>query len=263
MAETPIINGTLAPVLTGRRIGYDPSRGLTYTEEFESAGENLGALADVAINERLTVDHTPSGKVSRLSITRSGVPVGGTDIEADTWQVLANEIALKIGEHPNVLAFPMTGPGSYSHVLEMVELRRQSYLFEPSFTANTIPATQLFNLLVNGTDSFLIGQYVLRHTTNVSGQYAVNVADENVEYIYSTSRLVAEVSDAGSWTFPCPPRLIYKIQNIPPQFVTNGDLYWGWRKLPSTETTAANNRIDINTEYVLFGWSKLLYPILP
>jgi hypothetical protein len=37
------------------------------------------------------------------------------------------------------------------------------------------------------------------------------------------------------------------------------DLLWGWRKLPSTETTAANNRVDISTEYWLAAWSKLLY----
>ena len=55
-----------------------------------------------------------------------------------------------------------------------------------------------------------------------------------------------------------PARLVYKIQNLPSPVTVSGYL-WGWRKLPSTETSAAGNRVEITTEYILDQWSTVLY----
>ena len=70
--------------------------------------------------------------------------------------------------------------------------------------------------------------------------------------------LIAETTNAGSWVFPLPGRMAYKISNLAAPIVISGYL-WGWRKLPSTETTAAGNRIDITTEYWLEQWSTFIY----
>lgn len=254
----PIITGTLMPIVTGRRTNYDPLRGLVEIEDIETAGDNLSGVAQSAIDAQLPFDFTHQRAKARISVTQT-TTFGGKEVTSDTWQIVGNEITEDIKRHPTIAALEETGNDSLKDVYDHYD----RYTRDPATFTNTLTegstAAKLFNLLKRGTNSYLIGQYVLRHTTNVGNGYSVNVADENVECVYTTAQLVAEVSDADLWAFPCPGRLIYKIQNITPQFATDDELRWGWRKLPSTETTAANNRVDISTEYVLYGWSKLLY----
>lgn len=100
--------------------------------------------------------------------------------------------------------------------------------------------------------------YVLKHSTNVSNQYTVNIADFNVGEIYTPAQLLSEVSDSGLWINPLSLRGQYKIATLPtPPFRQN----WlvGWMKGRSTETTAANNRVDIVTNYRYGQWSLALY----
>jgi hypothetical protein len=52
--------------------------------------------------------------------------------------------------------------------------------------------------------------------------------------------------------------MVNKLQGLaaPP---AQPDYLWGWRKLPSTETTTAASRIEITTEYWLEQWSLYYY----
>ncbi len=118
---------------------------------------------------------------------------------------------------------------------------------------------RFLGLNFRGSTDYQRQQYVLRHTTNVSNRWQTNVSDFNVDYIYSTGSLLSECQNTGLWILPLPARLAFKIGQIPvPQFRDN--YFWGWKKGASTETTAANNRIDISTEFVLEQWSVDYYP---
>ncbi|MGN6552317.1 MAG: hypothetical protein ACTHLW_01090 [Verrucomicrobiota bacterium] len=123
-------------------------------------------------------------------------------------------------------------------------------------------AKQLSREIKKGQDAYASPQYVLRHTTNCSANSTNNISDINVDRLYTTSQLISEASDATLWIQPIPTRLKNKILTIPTQSAapTESSYYlWSWRKLPSTETLTANNRIEINTEYVLDLWSTLRY----
>lgn len=237
---------------------YDPLRGLVEVEDVESAGDNLSGVAQSAIDAQQPFEFSHQASRARLSITQT-TTFGGNEVTSDNWQLVGNEITEDIRWHPNVAVLPETGENSIKKVYDTLDAyqRREEAFTNPLTPGST--AMTLFNLLKRGTTSYVIGQYVLRHTTNVGNGYSANISDSNVERVYTTAQLVAEISNANLWRFPCPGRLVYKIQNITPQFTTNDELLWGWRKLPSTETTAANNRVDISTEYVLYGWAKLLY----
>src|SRR5690606_6075756 len=100
--------------------------------------------------------------------------------------------------------------------------------------------------------------YVLRHTTNVSNRWNVNIADINVNRLYTTAQLLSEAQNAGLWNYPLPPRLAYKINAIAVPTVQSGYL-WSWLKSASSEASAANNRVNIVTEYALDQWSTDLY----
>ncbi len=254
---TPIIKGTLKPILIGKRQSYDPSRGLQITQDYESAGDNLNGLATQCVADGAPFDHSPNTRRSRISFTSSSGG-GVADQTSDTWQVQANEIQKDLKEHAAVLAMPTSGAGSLAETLQFVENFNAGSPPAAGYFTGTDTQSLLFQLLIHGVTSYPLGQYVLRHTTNVSSAYGENVADQNVEFVYSTASLVSEITNASYWTKPCPGRLVAKIQAIEVQASGVG-IFWGWRKLPSTETTAANNRIDISTEYWLAGWSTLIY----
>jgi len=252
----PIINGTLEPKRVSLRSSYDPQRGLTITEEWETAGDNLNGLATQCREAGKAYDLTSNGRKSRIVITSSNTEgTGFDDIPIDTWQLLGNEVQNSIKHHPNVRSL---GSADFLEVIDAVNQWKDGETPDEFFFTDDGYMGLLFRMLIHEAKTYSLGQYVLKHTTNVSNRWDTNVADQGVEFIYTTSQLVSEISNPGFWTFPCPGRLISKIQSIEVQNDSE-DLIWGWKKGPSTEGTSANNRIDISTEYVLAGWSKLTY----
>lgn len=258
------INGTIQPVRTALRHTFDPNRGDTIVQEFASAGDNLGGLASVLRLFRIQFDHLASPRVSKIVATATGAQAGLPDNRVDTWQLLANEDHRSVKEHPYFLLmeydYQAANPGqsAIGQVVSDLDAWNRGEDIDTTFYTDWPAAAQLLQLLLRGATHYAIGQYCLRHTTNVSNVYDGNIADFGVECVYTTSQLISEIADIFSWAFPCPGRLIYKISNIPAPDPVDGYL-WGWRKLPSTETSAADCRVDISTEYQLGQWSTVLY----
>lgn len=256
----PRINGSLEPSRQKTRVNYDPQRGMTVTEEWEVAGDNLAGLAQQAVNDRIAFDYEPHAKKSSLVTTASGGQAGFPELSIDTWQLLCNETSRDLREHPIIQALRFSDADRYQEILQSVkdyEDEGPAAVDAALFTDSDV-GSELFRHLIHGVTSYQLGQYVLRHTTNVSNRYDDNVADQGVETIYTTAQLLFEITNASYWVFPCPGRLVNKIDNMENQFDTDGFM-WGWRKLPSQETSAAGNRIDISQEYWLGGWSLLAY----
>jgi hypothetical protein len=260
----PIITGTLGPVQQAPEIRYDPQRGVVQLIRYESADPNgLYALANQYALLGFGYTHNAGGPKSSLVIEASG-PLGGQeDKVTDTWQIVANELQKDIREHPTILAMEAAYPGTIGYVWRDVELAKQGEApGSPAPAAGSKPASDyLFHLLLRGTTHYAVPQYVLRHTTNAAPTYDKNVADTNVNKIYTTAQLKQEISSTQLWAYPCPARLIAKSDAIPSPVAVSG-YTWGWRKLPSTETTTAHSRIEITTEYWLEQWNtSLLYAL--
>lgn len=264
-----IVVGTQRPVRTSRRFVYDPTRGPTYSEEWEGIGESsLDGLANVFIQNRVQFDHTISPIRSRIVATATNDAGGFTGQSVDTWQLVANEIQQPIATHPAVQAMVGLDSASLSDLLTAVNAYKEGeggdfaeWFGGTSNYEGRTTKQNLFRLMIHDDVAFYTTQYVLRHTTNVGNDTQGNVSDANVLSNYSASQLIAEAQDSGLWTFPMPTRLRSKINAIPTPAV-NDDYKWGWLKKASTETTAANNRIDISTEYWFAAWSRLLYPYI-
>lgn len=257
----PIINGSIAAFAQPPEVTFDPQRGQIISQRWESAGDGLGGVACGLAASRIPYNWTKSGRKSVLVASASGSQLGIPEVICDTWQILANEIQKDIKEFPGFLEMEENYPGTIGYIVRDVNLYNAGEAVgSPAPDAGAQPeAGYLFELLVRGTTHYALGQYVLRHTTNVGNQYAANVADTNIERCYTTSQLLVEVQDGASWAYPLPGRMAYKLSNITaPEARTN--YQWGWRKLPSQETTAANGRIEITTEYWLEQWHTFLYP---
>ena len=258
---TPRINGSLAAFAHAPDVSFDPIRGQIISQRFVSAGDGLGATASALAAARIQYNWTKSKTRSVLVSSASGSQVGFPDLACDTWQILANEIQKDLKEFPGFQAMEAAYPGTIGYVVRDVALYNTGAApGMPAPNAGALPQSgYLFELLRAGATHYALGQYVLRHTTNVSNAYAANIADANIERCYTTAQLLAEVQDAGLWTFPMPGRMAFKLQNIvaPP---AQAHYQWGWRKLPGPETSGATNRIEITTEYWLEQWHIYLYP---
>jgi hypothetical protein len=229
-------------------VSYDPQRGLQIRIPWESAGDNLRGLAAAYQQARVAYELEATPLKSRLVATASGGQLGIPDLTTDTWQILGNEIQKGLLEHPDVVA---AIPADVRDKIYKAELSgTDEASFSPALSAY---ASKVFDRLRRGATHYALGQYVLRHTTNVSNQYGNNVADFNIERIYTTSQLIGETTNSNSWIFPLPGRLVFKLQNITAP-TAKTDYLWGWRKLPSTETTTSGNRVEITTEYWLEQW---------
>ncbi len=127
---------------------------------------------------------------------------------------------------------------------------------------SSTPCLQLFaNDYFAGRTSFLRGKYVLRHTTNAPSNYATNVADWNVEKIYSIPLLLSECQSPSYWIMPLPGYLAYKINNyrVP---TLRGNYAWGGLKTRSGAITAARGRVEITTEYIIDAWPIHTYGLV-
>jgi hypothetical protein len=102
-----------------------------------------------------------------------------------------------------------------------------------------------------GRTNFLRGKYVLRHQTNAPNNYNTNVADFNVEKIYSIAQLLTECQSTSLWIMPLPSYLAYKITNYPIPAYMRANYMWGALKTRSSAVTAARGRVEIQTEYLI------------
>jgi hypothetical protein len=119
-----------------------------------------------------------------------------------------------------------------------------------------LPIFRFYQRALAGQDVFFADQYSLRHTTNASNRGYFNVADVDVNCIYTPAQLYSEITNSQSWLFPCPAEIMAALADIfnglgvaPPNYL-QGALKGG-----SSRVTAANNRVNIVTEYQLFNWN--------
>lgn len=193
----------------------------------------------------------------------------------DSWEIVGNEESRDALAHPNLIN-GILALGAYNPFSVIAAMRQDLANEVPPHTipggstpgafdaagdlftfAGTV-VERFYNLQVNGSSEYRRQQYVLRHKTNVPCRWTTNIADFGIDAIYTTAKLLTEVQNAALWVFPLPPRLAYKISQIPIPTAINNYL-WGWLKSASTETTAAHNRVDITTEYTLEQWSTDYY----
>ncbi len=125
-----------------------------------------------------------------------------------------------------------------------------------------LPIFRAYQQALTGKDSFFDDQFVLRHTTNASNRGYFNVADTNVQKIYTQSQFYNEITNSNYWLFPAPNEIIGALTNI---FVGLGtakaNYLNGALKGASDRVTAANNRVNIVTEYKLDNLSTDKYAL--
>jgi hypothetical protein len=253
--------GSKFPQLQRTRFNYDPSRG--YVTHYDYHGMNqqqMLLLQQDIVAAGIACDLTYERDIATLSVEDS---TNANPI--DVWEMPSSGESRDGLSHPSVLAL-----ASNAQIAAMRTHLQNNDTITSAFAdtvllplAGTIVPT-FYDLQQRGSPEYRKGYYSLRHTTNVSNRWQVNIADFGVDEIYTTAALLSEIANNGLWVFPCPGRLQYKIANIPVEVPGTEDAYadqyqWGWLKSISSERTGANNRVDIVTEYQLALWSTAYY----
>lgn len=257
-----IRRGSALPIDHTQVIESSPTSGYTVIREFAGTDSNamLGLMYDY-VRAGVATRFTFSGGVSRLEINDAT-----QNVVLDVWQVLANEVSKDIFEHPNVSLLPQP-------LLALIRVYLDEHTSTSSDAIGNSPdygslssdqkdtVENFLSLYLRGTTNYRVQQYVLRHTTNAPANWGgPNVADVGIDQIYQMGDLLKEITSASLWVNPAPARIVTKLKALTQPDDRDG-YQWGWLKSASTETTAANNRVEIQTEYCLEQWSVDLYDV--
>ncbi len=260
-----IKRGTLLPQAQRITTVFTPTGGWEKTLDFNGAGQDqMIALAYDYIRAGCSVQIVEENDKASLVVTD-----GTNQFTLDTWEIVGNDLTLDIFQLPSLTIFA-TGNQIASMrdfvtnfpvgtIADVIQTFLDTALFAAWTTDQKTLAYQVILLYIRGTTDYPYAQYVVRHTTNASNRWQQNISDFGVNSCYTPAQAFTEFQDSALWALPMPARLVYKLANIPtPDFQPN--YQWGYRKLPSTEGTAANNRISIVQEMQLYQWSTILVP---
>lgn len=267
MATNTIKRGSIYPYEQRVVFDYDPARGIIYDYDWDSAGQpEMQAIFN---------DYVAQGIACRMVFEKDKATLQAQDstnsVTLDTWQILGNVESPDGLSHPTLLQICNDDEiaairAGINNLVSGESIDDGIAGILSSGTLNFLSAedkaivSRFIGLQLRGSTEYRSPQYVLRHTTNAPSSNTPNIADVGVNQIYTTHDLLVETESSGLWLFPLPGFLSNKIGNIPvPEFKSN--YLWGWLKGPSTSTTAANNRIDISTEYILAQWSTDYYAV--
>lgn len=272
-----VVRGDVSPQLRLQKSKFDPIRGYTFFYDYD--GQDQGYLFSVQLlcnSAGLATELTFEKDRAVLSVVDAT-----SEFTIDSWEVHANEETRDLFSHPNLVTAVGNDVGYGSPSTDVLTALRQAAGDGDTVSQlSVIPAInalgssidvvlEFFNLYQQGTTGYRRQQYTVKHKTNVSNRWNVNIADVGIDTIYDMSQFFSEVTDSTLWIFPMPGRLQYKLANIPTPSLpgtgavgtgTDPSMYlWGWLKSSSTEISEALNRVNIETDYTLEAWSLALY----
>jgi len=278
----PKKTGTLGPIPKPFTVRFDPRSGQTLGLKNTGDINLLLALAALAESQGASGELFVSPVLSELSTQTpiQGITINGVtipDYVFDQWEVETNESSESVFSDPlvqagistndrAVIARAIAEASTLEDAAEACSEDGIGATWPVPVTTFSVPTSgeslQLYNELQKSQDSWGPFFYVLRHTSNVNQQSTYNVADLNVNKLYTTAQLFSEVNNGFLWTYPIPSRLITKINNIPAQSPDPNEAayyLWSWKKSASREQINSQFRVDIVTEYVLALWSTIRY----
>jgi hypothetical protein len=258
---TQIFRGNKKPLLQNFTRKWSPSQG--YIEEAVYRSFSTAEM------QRLYLYMTRNGFETEW-VTERGVHVlhavdtsGANTI--DTWEIALNKLQTSTFKNPRNTS-AITG-ANMNDIMAMYrgDIRYAQVVAAITARGGQATALALAQRVNEGSDSYSHSGYVLRHTTNVSNRYRRNISDVGVDMLYDRNRLMSEVIDSRSWVYPLPGRLQFKIlaimDHVQLYFPARSGHQWTWIKCGSTESTAANNRVNITSEFELGPWSTYEYQL--
>lgn len=258
--------GSNAPFLGSFSGKYSPTSGWSFNQKF--SGLSYWQM------QRLAYLYSSSGCSYTISYENGKVTLETEDnrgnVTIDTWEIGVNrttrgsfqnplDIAALSANDLKVIAYGFQN--GIPNLPDVLDALNKSQTGGPVYSLpdiTTPSATQRFydRVMTLGQESYQFDQYSLRHMTNASNRGFYNVADENVNYIYTYANFISEITNTNYWIFPAPPEILGALSVIFGNLSSpQSDYMQGALKGGSGRVTAANNRVNITTEYQIDVWS--------
>jgi hypothetical protein len=239
-------------------VDFDPVRGLVMTQKFVGGGlRSLEGLFQGFYTAGIACRWKPGVK-SELSAHLSGGQGSVPDDLQTNWQLMGNEIQKSIFFSPMAIEVEVEFPGTLDKVRrDFDRLSQGQKAGTPAPAAGAMDTyNELLGLLRLGQSTFATAQYVLRRTVTVSKTFR-NGASQLLPLEGEVGNVIPHVTILTD--FGLPYALAQLAAGIPIAGAHAG-FNVGWRQLPSTATTGAQNRVEVSTEWWLDEWRATLYP---
>ncbi len=269
---SPVQRGFNSPQCQRQTGRWSPTTGWTFDQEFRGLSttqmNNLATQFGAAgIEYELT---TQNGIATMRTVDTTG------NVTIDTWEINASQTSTSIFKNPLIMAALgsndlavlasayLTGHTADAELQTVVNTLNADSpptpLAKPDVSGSNATA-RVWSMIKNSDDmTYYADIYSLRHTTNASNRGYYNVADTNVNCLYTQAQLLSEIGNSSYWIFPAPAEIVGAINSIFSQIgTTPANFLKSALKGGSSRVTAANNRVNITTEYKLYNWSTDLY----
>jgi hypothetical protein len=272
----PVRRGFGTPFCQRQTGRWGPTSGWTFDQEFKCLGPN--ALANI---QAMANQYGGAGIEYEFTVQNGMVSLRTMDTTGnetiDVWEISASRASTSIFNNPivqanvsandlKVLAYAFQKgitPATAVSEMNSAAPPPSSPYTEPNVTTSS--ATQrLYDDVFNGADreTYYVDQYSIRHTTNASNRGYWNVADTNVNCIYTVAQFFSEITNGSLWFFPAPNEIIGALNVIFNNIGSPSTNYIkGALKGGSSRITAARNRVNIVTDYSLGNISTDRYAL--
>jgi hypothetical protein len=260
---TPKLKGFPGKILQSRTTRYDPTNGETVMLDWASVGAGLQGYAGQLRRMGVPFEHTLNGVKSTLTETASdAIGIGSEEIvTTQRFDIQYNEVMLDIKESPGWLSLPV---GQSVQILKDVERYKEGKSGVASgdwddgdVWGDIVTAEAYYYIMRAGVEYFPQESWVLRHTFNIPGDAEQGrgslypgAIDSGIGEVYTAAQVLSLIPSNFA-------RTREKISSI--TLPAKSGYLVGWRKQPTGETTAANNRIEVSAQYTFAQWPSILY----
>jgi hypothetical protein len=236
-------------------ISFDRLSGTTQVRRW--AGAHHAVLAEAAIQsnwaDNLQFDST--GASASLAARFGGAQDGSTEILTTQFEMRGEEITQSIWKHPGLSGISRA---TQKKVRDMVESTDDYATCSAAITTtastnsdSVFAALSAFDLLMEGTDSYLVAQsYVFIRTRTGSRNYQAVLEFTYDGYIWSSAQVATYVGDPAPFNVPSLPAVANSERLL---------LAYGWRKRPTDVIRISNGNQQITESWQSARWTTLLY----
>jgi hypothetical protein len=235
-----VSQGNQAATLVRVSSGNDPQSGKFIQKYWRGTFDAINAVEAELIPQNVYYTKDPEGgDVWGLTARFSSVTEEGTEeVPVSEERLRFNFVQKSIYLHPD---FAGLGSEKIQAVRSAVDSGAETLFID-------IVQDTLYNLVLNGVDSWTIYQPTVIVTDTASAGFAWNIGFDDYGMIFSTVNMIADADLNSGWA-----------NNLPTGGTPPSGFIYGWLKKPPEIVTVAGNKTQLVQEYEFGLWSDVLY----
>lgn len=242
--------GALGPVNTVSH----PTRGASFEAIYSGTEEYIQAVYLSTSSDFIReIDRSAAPKI--FLRVRSGDDGVSPNDAVYTYELLGNTLHKDLREHPNIKSLGAVYIAQVSALTNIKPETEADRIALQTKVDALNPIQKIFyDLLSKGTNSYAVTQFNFRVTKTISFRNQIPIAFSNIERVYTTDQLTAEVNPPSTIFFSITEAAAAVAPASP-----DANYTFGWLKQPPIVQQATSMKWQIVQEYWLEEWANLIY----